>query len=334
MTEAPKTTRTTSLPRPPAHAGRQALLWALKILVSGGLMYWLLRDVDFQKLWGTAQAASFSWFLAALGIYFVTVLVSAWRWGLLLHAQHVPIPFWPLTQSFLVATFFNNFLPSNIGGDVIRIRDTAKPANSRTLAATIVLVDRGIGLLGLVFVAALGATFTAQKSDAIGPVGPGILWGLLAGAIAVSAPAVLIPQSVALVLRPLRRLHQEWFERIVNKLTTALAKFRQAPRSLAGAFVGAIIVQGLLVLFYAAVARGLHIEIPLSHLAILIPLSFIIQMAPVSVNGLGVRETTFVTYFLSLGLLREEALALSLISWAVLLVFSISGAAVYVSRRH
>ena len=73
-----------------------------------------------------------------------------------------------LTSSFLVATFFNNFLPSNIGGDVIRITDTAPAAGSKTLATTVVLIDRGIGLLGLVLVAALGA------SAGLGPakVGP------------------------------------------------------------------------------------------------------------------------------------------------------------------
>ena len=62
------------------------------------------------------------------------------------------------SASYLVAGFFNNFLPSNIGGDVIRIRDTARPARSKTLATTVVLVDRGLGLMGLVLVAALGAT--------------------------------------------------------------------------------------------------------------------------------------------------------------------------------
>ncbi len=67
-----------------------------------------------------------------------------------------------LTGSFLVATFFNNFLPSNIGGDVIRIADTASAAGSKTLATTVVLIDRGIGLLGLVLLAALGATLARR----------------------------------------------------------------------------------------------------------------------------------------------------------------------------
>ena len=87
------------------------------------------------------------------------------------------LPFSFLTQSFLVATFFNNFLPSNIGGDVVRITDTAKAAGSKTLATTVVLIDRGIGLLGLALMAATGASLMHRM--AVGPVGPGHAVGRL-----------------------------------------------------------------------------------------------------------------------------------------------------------
>ena len=59
-----------------------------------------------------------------IGLYLTMILASTWRWGLLLKAQHLDFRFRSLTSSFLVATFFNNFLPSNIGGDVVRIADT------------------------------------------------------------------------------------------------------------------------------------------------------------------------------------------------------------------
>ena len=118
------------------------------------------------RLWAYTRAASLPWLVAALALYFLMVLASAWRWGLLLHAQGVHMRARALTESFLVATFFNNFLPSNIGGDVVRIADTAKPARSRTLAASIVLVDRGIGLLGLVLLAAVAATIATTSGAA------------------------------------------------------------------------------------------------------------------------------------------------------------------------
>ena len=90
------------------------------------------------------------------------VLASGWRWQTLLDAQHVRVPIGWLLNSYLVATFFNNFLPSNIGGDVIRIRDTAAQAGSKTLATTVVLMDRGLGLLGLLAIAAAGSSIASR----------------------------------------------------------------------------------------------------------------------------------------------------------------------------
>ena len=105
-----------------------------------------------------------------------------WRWNLLLKAQHIEITLRSLLGSFLVATYFNNFLPSNIGGDVIRISDTARHANSKTLATTVVLMDRILGLIALVFVAALGATAIGRLHHAAAPIWPVWLWaGFLAG---------------------------------------------------------------------------------------------------------------------------------------------------------
>jgi uncharacterized protein (TIRG00374 family) len=322
-----------SNPTEPRGRGRQALIWTVKILVSGGLLYLLLGQVDLSRLWLTARTASLAWLAGALLLYLVNMFIATWRWWLLARAQHLAVGFRSLLGSYLVATFFNNFLPSNIGGDVIRIRDTARPAGSKTLATTIVLVDRGIGLMGLTFVAALGSTAAAQMSDKIGPIGPGILWAVLAASFAVGAPAVLMPQGVAALLRPLRALHQEWFEERITRLTGALAKFRDAPRSLAACFGGAILVQGILVFFYAAIARSLHLHVPLAHLAIVVPISFIVQMLPVSVNGFGVREATFGFYFTRLGLPLESALALSFIGAVLVMAFSTSGAFVYLARR-
>jgi uncharacterized protein (TIRG00374 family) len=314
------------------HAGRHAIIWALKILVSGGLLYVLLSRVDLGRLWFVARTASIPWLMLALLIYLGMVLVSAWRWGLLLGAQNVDVSFGALTNSFLVATFFNNFLPSNIGGDVIRIRDTARVAGSKTLATTVVLLDRGIGLLGLVFVGAFGATLAAKHSEAIGPIGPGLLWLALAAGLALIAPALFVPQGVGRLLRPLEALHQEWVSVRIKRLVEALARFRAAPRALINCFVGAIVVQALLVAFYAAIARGLSIPIPLAHLAILVPLSFIVQMLPVSVNGFGVREATFSFYFARLHLPLESALALSFIGAALIILFSTTGAVAYLTR--
>jgi glycosyltransferase 2 family protein len=316
---------------PPARPTRLAVL-ALKIVISVGLLAVLIWRSDAPRLWHYVRSASIAWLAAALGVYFVMILASAWRWGLLLTAQGVEIPARTLTGSFLVATFFNNFLPSNIGGDVIRIADTATPARSKTLAAAVVLMDRGVGLLGLALLAAVAASAAGLQGVPPGPVPAWTLWVLFGVAGAVAAPTLAAPHQLARLLGPLRRFHPEWVGARLERLTEVMQRFGRSPGALAGCFGGAVLVQALLVAFYAAVAHAIGVRVSPWHMAVVVPVSFLVQMVPLSVNGLGLREATFSLYFARLGLPIEAALVISLLGAGLVMLFSLSGAAVYVVR--
>ena len=92
---------------------------AAKIVVSLALLAFLFSRVDIAKIWDSARHASLPWLVAALVVWTLNIAAATWRWHLLLEAQDVRMPRKTLFSSFLVANFFNNFLPSNIGGDVI-----------------------------------------------------------------------------------------------------------------------------------------------------------------------------------------------------------------------
>ena len=259
------------------------------------------------------------------------VLASAWRWGVLLRAQHVRLPYSFLTQSFLVATFFNNFLPSNIGGDVVRITDTAEAAGSKTLATTVVLIDRGIGLLGLALMAATGASLMHRM--AVGPVGPGMLWAGFGLGAMIATPALLMPETVGRLLaaapgvppgmggRADRETHLR-ADAVQGNPRRAGRRASPAPWS----------SRGILVAFYVAIARSMHIPIGFAELAVIVPVSFIVQMIPLSVNGFGVREATFGFYFTRLGLPLESALLVSFVGAALIMLFSLTGGVAYLRR--
>ena len=321
-----------STPAPPDTGRRRALLWVVKIVVSSGLLYILFRQLDAGHLWRLIRDASFGWIAAALLLYYGMLLISTWRWQLLLRAQDVSVAFGTLLNSYLVATFANNFLPSNIGGDVVRIRDTARVMRSKTQATAIVLADRGVGVIGLAFVAACGSTLTARRSEALGPLGPALLWGGVAAVVIACIFVLAMPNRFVALARPLRAFHAEWVDHRSALVAGMLQRFRRAPTALALGFVGAIAVQATLVAFYFAVAKALHLDIPIGHLAILVPVSFIVQMVPMSLNGLGVREYTFVLYLREIGVKTESAVALSFIGAALVMLFSMSGAAAYVAR--
>ncbi|MEI6668260.1 MAG: lysylphosphatidylglycerol synthase transmembrane domain-containing protein [Acidobacteriota bacterium] len=316
---------------PPPSSARRVVTLLLKIVVSAGLMTLLLAKTDLASLWSHFRSASPLWLAAALGLYLLMIVVSAWRWHLLLTAQHLDVKRTWLVDSYLVATFFNNFLPSNIGGDVIRIRDTSAHAGSKTIATTVVLMDRGIGLLGLFMVAAIGASAAAAAGGHT-PVWASMLWMAFAGALAIGSAAVFLPGVVALVLKPLRAIHQEWVGERISRLMGTLERFRSQPGSLVWCFGGALLVQAVLVAFYYAVARSMGIEVPIADLAVIVPVSFVVQMLPLSLNGLGVREATFRIYFAQIGLSAASALAMSLMGAALVMLFSLSGAVAYLMR--
>jgi uncharacterized membrane protein YbhN (UPF0104 family) len=319
---------------PPSWA-RRLIITSAKAAVSLGLLGVLFSRTDLNSVWVHVRHASLPWLAAGLLLYALSFVIGTWRWGLLCEAQQIPVTNRTLFVSYLVATFFNNFLPSNIGGDVIRIKDTAGPARSKTLAATVVLIDRAIGLMGVVLTAAIGATAAAGAvSRGALPVWPSWLWaGFLLGTIA-AAPAVIAPAGVGRLLQPLTVFHPEWVGDRIATITDTLGRFKERPSSLVGGFLGALMVQATLVLFYGAVARSFGIPIGLWHMAVVVPVSFVVQMLPVSVNGFGVREATFSFYFSRIGLPIGSAIALSLGATALTMLFSLSGAACYVLRRH
>ena len=320
--------------QPDRSAARHYTLLAVKIAVSIILLTILFSKIDVDQLWRGVRGASIVGLGAALALYGINVLASMWRWHLLLRAQAVSIQRRHLLASFLVANFFNNFLPSNVGGDVIRITDSAKYTKSKTVATLVVLMDRGLGVMALVLIAAIAATAAGVVHPSTVPIWPMWLWaGFFAGA-AVSAPAVLAPDGFGRLLRPLTVFHPEWVGGRIEHLTGVLARFRSGWRALAGCFAGALFVQGTMVVFYFLVALALHLDVSLSDLGVIVPISFVVQLLPVSVNGFGVREATFSLYFQKIGQPIAAALLVSLVGQALIMLFSVTGAAVYVWRSH
>src|SRR5687768_15910381 len=141
--------------------GLKAML-AFKVAVSTVLLWVLFSRADLGTTLAHFRQMNVLWMGAALAMYALMLFVSAWRWRLLLQVQTVDVSLSTLTKSFLVATFFNNFLPSNIGGDVVRVADTAPFAGSKTLATTVVLLDRLLGLIALLAVAAVASVLAAR----------------------------------------------------------------------------------------------------------------------------------------------------------------------------
>jgi hypothetical protein len=156
-----------------------------------------------------------------------------------------------------------------------------------------------------------------------------------AGALAIATAGVLLlaaPRAATTLLAPIARLKPGWMEVRLARLETALQRFRNQPGAVLLAFAGALAVQLVLVGFYLAVAHALGTRVPLGRGLVVVPVSLVAQMAPVSINGFGVREAVFSFYFAQFGFGVDAGVALSLISAALIILFSLSGGLLFLAR--
>jgi uncharacterized membrane protein YbhN (UPF0104 family) len=317
----------------PASSSRasRALSVVLKVAVSTGLLALLFSWTDLTAVALRLRQMDARWLGLAVGFFLTNLLVCAWRWQLLLETQRVHPPLRGLFSSYLVATFFNNFLPSNIGGDVVRVADTAPLTGSRTVATGVILVDRLIGLGALVAVATVGSILARHGRMPV--PGASYLWIALVGFVAIGVPMLYRPHVVTRLLGPLRLFHPEWVEERLQRIHDLLEQMGRRRGALCGAAAGAVAVQILLVLMFLAIARGLQIPLRPLDTLIIVPLSLVAQLLPISINGLGVREAVFAYFFSRLGLTVDAALALSLASAALVLGISLAGGLTFLLRR-
>jgi glycosyltransferase 2 family protein len=294
-------------------------------------LYFVLRSIDLPAFLDRVKSMHPGWIVLALVAYAATQSVAVWRWHRLLRAQHVEVDQKRLTESMWVSMFFNNFLPSNIGGDVVRIADTAAAAGSKTLATTVIIVDRVLGLSALVIIASSGALVASM----LGVHVPGARWLWIVTAVGAVAAIFVIamPQLVSHLLLPVRAWNRPWVTERAQRLEDAVIKFRNAPGAVAGAFVGALVVQITIVAFYLLTAEGLSVPLPMFLGAVLIPVSLVVQMAPISINGFGVREAVFAFFFRRFGLPADAAVALSLVSTGMVMGLSLIGGFFFLKRR-
>jgi uncharacterized membrane protein YbhN (UPF0104 family) len=293
---------------------------ALRIAVSAALVAWILARTPFREVAAAFRSADLRFVLLALALVPLGYLASVRRWRLLIRAQGGEAPTSFLARSFAVGVFFNNFLPSTIGGDTVRAVDTARSGVGRAKAVAIIFVDRFVGLLALVLFAALGLTVSS---------GRGRLHDRLPDlyALVLGGSAVLVLIAAVLFLPSLLKTH--WMPKILSPLLA----FQGQGRVLLGAFAWSLALQGLVVLNFFFLARALHVAIPLGVFFLIVPLALFVMMVPVSINAIGVRENVWAFFLVAFGAPAALGVALAWLDYGLVLLQALVGGAVYASQR-
>ena len=300
------------------------ILGLLRPVVSVALLGLLFWKLGAGQLWGVLSQADLVWLGAGAALVVLALLVSAWKWQLLLAAQGIAVPIPALFSSYLIGLFFNNFLPSNIGGDVLRVHDVTKRTGQGSAVAASVIAERLLAGLALALTAMLALLFSAEYTAQVGPsVGLALL--VFAALIGLSVS----PSVRGWLERVLPAGRAQVLARVAGQMRHALAN-RNAVLSVLGL---SVVFQATVVLVAWTGFVAIGEPVSLAACFVFIPIISAVQLVPVSLNGLGVREGAYVLFFGSIGVGELNAAAASLLFGLLVAGVSLAGGALFAARR-
>jgi len=304
---------------------RRWLVSGAKLLVTLALCWLIISWIDWQAFLATVKGADYRLIAVVFALSLVGVVVSAWKWQILLDGHGIRFPIFALTRWYFIAAFFNAFLPTNIGGDGYRLMKTYHNPKGRARAVGAILLERVTGILTLGFMGYLAALIVWLKTG-----------NPLAGSLAVIGTIGGLSGLLALVLiwrvgliGPFSRI--KMLKKIVDTATDVLADWKGQAGRLAAVMALSTIFHllriGFIWLLILALGRPLDpAELTMGLFAVEVA-----AMLPISLGGLGVMEGSFVYVMSGFGLAHEAGLAGMLMLRVLTLLIGLIGALLYLA---
>lgn len=283
------------------------------MLVLALLFFFLPRESLVQAL----DAFSVELWMAGVACYLCLHLIGAAKWRMLINAAGGGLSFTQAARCYYYGLFGNTFLPSVVGGDIIRAGLAFRLTHSKSAVVLGSLVDRTIDSLGLALVAGIGALLIPMSLD---EGSRSIFWGFAA----VVAVAAVLLTTVMLTL-PVRRLTFKWRRRLVQ-IRRSARLLAQRPHKVLVALLAVVILQTTQVVMNCWLGR-LALMVNASFLTWLFiwPVAKLSAMAPLTQGGIGVREAVQGTLFVPFGISMEKAVAAGLMFQAIIICGNLLG---------
>ncbi|MDP8298838.1 MAG: lysylphosphatidylglycerol synthase transmembrane domain-containing protein [Candidatus Tantalella remota] len=298
----------------------------VRVVVSFGLLgflFWFMRG-EFEGIMQTMAGCSVGLLLSAALLFLGMVLALSWRLKVVFDGEDLVLPFSEALQLTLVGYFFNNFMPTAVGGDIIKAHYAGRFNGKKLPSYASVLMDRLIGLFTILIIAGV-ALFVDRGRFQVGALKP-LVMALLA--LGISGFVIATNRTVAVFME---RLFAKMKMFGLGERFRAIYSIVHDYRNRHSVVIKASLLSGLaqctyyVIVFMCFTALGKNV--PLGNVFLIMPVVIFISMVP-SIGGLGVREGAMLAFFAPLAG-RETAFAVSLLVLAGLFIVSIFGGMVY-----
>lgn len=309
----------------PGRSLRTKLLLFAKLTFGVVLCAIIVARIDWRAATGSLAATGLGLVAVTFGILIALVFLSAYKWRLLLSIHGVEYSTLRLSKYYFVALFFNNFLPTSIGGDGYRIYKTIHNGRSKASAVIAVVMERLTGFGTLVVLGAGAAVLLAAEANSV--------LTLLAVCVALVciAAAPLAWRMRGLVPRRLRAAVPEKVRRLQATLGEHMDDYvRQPLRSAAAIVISVVFHVGLAFAYFVLLRYGADQPISMLEMMSVLALTTFVAVLPISFNGLGVYEGTFIYLLAQYGVPPDVSVVPMVLNRGMLIALSLVGAGIYV----
>ena len=301
---------------------RRILLSTLKILVSAALLYFSLRKVDLAELVARIDVSSLGWIGVAIAVTFLQIFVGVLRWREISAECGAPLPTRQAMRFNVIGTFFNQTLPSSIGGDAVRLWLVARSGAGWRAATYSIFVDRAIGLIALavIIVASLPWSYRLITD----PHGRSALLFVDFAALAGGLGFLLLGRL------PWPWLKRWWGTHHIHACSVIANRVLFSRVHGPKVAVLSLLVHVLAVVIAWCVVQSIAAPVLFGQIFQLVPPVMLITMLPISIAGWGVREATMGLAFGYAGLMASEGVNISLLYGAVSFMVGAVGGLVWI----
>ncbi|MBI2182601.1 MAG: flippase-like domain-containing protein [Deltaproteobacteria bacterium] len=308
---------------------KPVLILIVKLVVSTGLLVYLLSRIHIERFWGTFASADFSYIALALIVYLFTQTFSALRWVVLARPLGFAAPFKDIVVYYLIGMFFNLFAPGTVGGDVSRVYYLARDgdqgaphgwARSTLPAALSVFMDRAVGMLVLVWLGAIGLALFPRYG-----VPQLVRYVTFTLALGFIVAGICVPL--------LRRVLPDDGHPLVVKLRLALRSYRHRWKVIPQAMILSLVIHLIQAWMHLILGRAIGIDIPFSYCLILYPLVGTFAAIPISLNGIGLREGGYVVLLGVIGVNSTQGVAFGLLLFSIVVLDSLIGGLAFLLKK-
>ncbi len=298
----------------------------LRIVLSAAMLavlLWRVPDFEPSELVPDWEPMSAVWMILAIGLTMGSIVLSAVRWDQVLHALDLRVPLKKLTSHYFAGQFVSNVLPTTIGGDVLRIARVSRDLGGhKSESVASVVIERLTGWLVLPVISVIGLVVNRGLLPDHGAATAALVINTLA---LVGLIGVLYLASHQKILGRFRE-HQNWLQ-FLGSVHFGVTNLRKHPADTRKLVLAAFAFQGTLVLAAFCAARVVGIdEAGITAMMAFIPVVLMVQVLPIGISGLGVRETALVLFLHPLGVSNTQAIALGLALYFLNLSASLVGA--------